>query len=98
MRKHRKGRCSVTNSYKRKCFPQVVKYVMGKGYLVIMTCPINVFANTNLGKEVNMVMRGGLVEIIVKVALHLYYQYISRSSKERTILYVCLQKELYGLM
>ena len=56
------------------------------------------FVNTKLDEEVNMVLWGELVELLVKVAPHIYQKYISRDSKGRAILCVRLQKALYGLM
>ena len=45
-----------------------------------------------------MVLRGELVELLIKVATYIYRKYISRNSKGEAILYVRLQKALYGLM
>ena len=56
------------------------------------------FVNTELDEEVIMVLRDDLAELLVKVAPHIYQKYISRDSKGKVILYVVLQKSLYGLM
>ena len=52
------------------------------------------FVNTELDKGVNMVLRGGMAvaELLVKVAPHIYRKYISRDSKGKAVLYVCVCK------
>ena len=54
--------------------------------------------NTELDEEVNMVLRGNMAELLVKVAPHIYRKYISGDSKGKAGMYVWLQKALYRLM
>ena len=56
------------------------------------------FVNTDLDKEIDMVLRGNLAELLVKLAPDIYRKYITRDRKGNAILYVRLQKALYGLM
>ena len=44
------------------------------------------FINTDLDKEVDMVLRGDLVELLVKVAPGIYRKYITRDRKGQAIL------------
>ena len=54
--------------------------------------------NTHLDEEVDMVLRGDLAELLMKVAPDIYRKYITMDKKGQAILYVRLQKALYGLM
>ncbi len=58
----------------------------------------NVFVNTDVDKEVLMVVKGELVEMIVHGAPQMYRRYITVNKKGTPVLYVKLQKALYGLM
>ena len=46
----------------------------------------NACVNTNLDEEVDMVLRGDLVELLVKVAPGIYRKYITRDRKGQAIL------------
>ena len=59
---------------------------------------LSAFVNTHLDKEVDMVLRGDLAELLVKVAPNIYRKYITRDKKGKAILNVRLQKALYGLI
>ena len=54
--------------------------------------------NADLNEKVNMVLRGDLAELLVKVAPGIYRKYITMDKKRKSILYVRLQEALYGLM
>ena len=56
------------------------------------------FLHAELDEDVIMVLKGRLAELMVQVAPNLYRKYISVDSKGKPILYVKLQKALYGLM
>ena len=56
------------------------------------------FVNTDLDEEVDMVLRGELAELLVKVAPDIYRKYVTKDRKGKAVLYVRLQKALYGLM
>ena len=45
-----------------------------------------------------MVLRGELAELLVKVAPDIYRKYVTKDRKGKAVLYVRLQKALYGLM
>ncbi len=56
------------------------------------------FVNTDVDEEVIMVLKGDLPEMMIQVALEVYRKYVAVDKKGTTILYVKLQKALYGLM
>ena len=56
------------------------------------------FVNTHRDEEEDMVLRGNLAELLVKVASKIYRKYITRDKKGKAILYVRLKKAIYGLM
>ncbi len=56
------------------------------------------FMNTNVDEEVIMVLKGELAEMMIKIAPEVYRKYVSIDRKGTKILYVKLQKALYGLM
>jgi hypothetical protein len=56
------------------------------------------FVNTDVGEEVIMVLKGDLAEIMIQVAPEVYRKYVAADKKGNKILYVKLQKALYGLM
>ena len=56
------------------------------------------FVNTEVDKEVLMVLKGDLAEMMVQIAPQVYRKYVTVDRKETPILYVKLQKVLYGLM
>ncbi len=56
------------------------------------------FVNTDVDEEVIMVLKGDLVEMMIQVALEVYQKYVAVDKKGTKVLYVKLQKALYGLM
>jgi hypothetical protein len=56
------------------------------------------FVNTDVDEEVIMVLKGELVEMMIQIAPKVYRKYMSVDKKGTKILYVKLQKALYGLM
>ncbi len=56
------------------------------------------FVNTDMDKDVLMVLKGELTEMMVQIAPQIYQKYITMDKKGTKILYVKLQKVLYGLM
>ncbi len=58
----------------------------------------SVFVNTDVNEDMLMVLKGELAEMMVQIAPQIYQKYIMMDKKGTTILYVKLQKALYGLM
>jgi len=56
------------------------------------------FVNTGVDEDVIMVLKGDLAEMMMQVALEVYRKYVAIDKKGAKILYVKLQKALYGLM
>ncbi len=56
------------------------------------------FVNTDVVSDVQMVLKGELAEMLVQIAPQVYQIYITMDKKGTPILYVKLQKVLYGLM
>ena len=56
------------------------------------------FVNTDVDKDVIMVLKGDLADMMVQIAPKTYRKYITTDKKGTRILYVKLQKVLYGLM
>ncbi len=54
--------------------------------------------NTEVDKDVLMVLKGKLAEMIVQITPQLYRKYVTVDRKGTPILHVKLQKVLYGLM
>ncbi len=54
--------------------------------------------NTIVDEEVFMVLKGELAEMMIQIAPEVYRKYVSVDKKGTKILYVKLQKALYGLM
>ena len=52
----------------------------------------------DLDEDVTMVLKGRLTELMVQVAPNLYRKYITVDKKGMAILYVKMQKALYGLL
>jgi hypothetical protein len=53
---------------------------------------------SDMDKEVIMCLRGRLAELMVKTAPNMYRKFISLDNKGNSILYVKLQKALYGCL
>jgi hypothetical protein len=58
----------------------------------------SMFVNTDVDEDVRMVLKGGLVEMMIQIAPQMYQKYMTVDRKGTPILYVRLQKALYGLM
>ena len=56
------------------------------------------FVNTDSDENVLMVLKDDMAEIMVKIVPNIYRKHITTNSKGRPILYVWLQKMLYGLL
>ncbi len=56
------------------------------------------FVNTYVDEDVLMVLKGELAEMMVQIAFQVYRKYVTMYRKGISILYVKLQKALYGLM
>jgi hypothetical protein len=56
------------------------------------------FVNTDVDENVLMVLKGELEEMMVHIAPQIYRKYITVDRKGTPVLYVKLQKALYGLM
>ena len=55
------------------------------------------FLHADVNKDISMVLKGRLAELMVQVAPNLYRKYITVNRKGTAILYVKMQKALYGL-
>ena len=49
-------------------------------------------------KDVIMLLEGALAEIMVKLSLKIYSKYLTMISKGKSLLYVQIQKSIYGLL
>ncbi len=56
------------------------------------------FANTDVDEDVLMVLKGELAEMMIRIDPQTYQKYVTVDRKGTPILYVKLQKALYGLM
>jgi hypothetical protein len=56
------------------------------------------FVNTDVDKDVLMVLKGELAERMIQIAPQVYRKYVTVDKKGTKLLYVKLQKALYGLM
>ena len=56
------------------------------------------FVNSDVDEEVIMVLKGDLAEMMIQVAPDVYRKYVAMDKKGTKVLYVKLQKALYGLM
>jgi hypothetical protein len=56
------------------------------------------FVNTDVDEDMLMVLKGELVEMMVQIAQQVYRKFVTVDRKGTPILYVKLQKALYGLM
>ncbi len=56
------------------------------------------FVNTGMGKDVLMILKGELAEMMVQTAPRVYRKNMTVDKKKTPILYVKLQKALYRLM
>ena len=56
------------------------------------------FLHADVDEDISMVLKGRLAELMVQVAPNLYRKYITVDRKGTAILYVKMQKALYGLL
>ncbi len=59
---------------------------------------LSAFVNTDVDENVLMVLKGGLAKMMVYIGSQIYWKYIMVDKKGAPVLYVNLQKALYGLM
>ena len=72
--------------------------VASKGRYVRCYNVPSAFVNTDVDKNVLMVLKGELAEMMVHIAPQIYCKHITVDGKGSPVLYVKLQKALYGLM
>ncbi len=58
----------------------------------------SMFVNTDVDEDVLMVLKGELAEMMIQIAPQTYRKYVTVDTKGTLILYVKLQKALYGLI
>ncbi len=56
------------------------------------------FLHTNPDKDITMILKGRLAELMVQVVQNLYRNYIPVDRRRTAILYVKMQKAIYGLL
>jgi hypothetical protein len=56
------------------------------------------FVDTDVNKDVIMVLKGELADMMIQIAPEVYRRYVTVDRKGTKVLYVKLQKALYGLM
>jgi hypothetical protein len=56
------------------------------------------FINTDVDKDMLMVLKGELAKMMIEIAPQVYRKYVTVDKKGTKLLYVKLQKALYGLM
>jgi hypothetical protein len=59
---------------------------------------LGVFLQADLGEDITMILKKRLAKLMVLVAPNLYRKYISVDRRVTTILYVKMQKAIYGLL
>jgi hypothetical protein len=55
------------------------------------------FVNTDVDENMLMVLKGEMVEMMVHITLQIYRKHITANKKSTPVLYVKLQKALYGM-
>jgi hypothetical protein len=56
------------------------------------------FLHADCNEDITMVLKGRLAELMVQVAPNIYRKYITVDKKNTAVLYVKMQKALYGLL
>jgi hypothetical protein len=56
------------------------------------------FINTDVDEDVIMVLKGKLADMMIQTAQEVFRRYVTADRKGTKVLYVKLQKALYGLM
>jgi hypothetical protein len=59
---------------------------------------LGAFLHVDLDKDIIMILKGWLAELMVQLAPNLYRKYISVDRKGKAILYMKMQKAIYGLL
>jgi hypothetical protein len=59
---------------------------------------LSVFVITDVDKDVLMVLKGELADMMIQIAPQVYRKFVTVDKKGTKVLYVNLQKALYGLM
>jgi hypothetical protein len=85
---HLQGRSSITNS---------INQIHAEKRKVRCYDVPSAFVNTDVDEDVIMVLKGDLADMMVQMAPETYRKYIT-TDKGTRILYVKLQKVLYGLV
>ena len=65
--------------------------------VAVMDLP-ETFLHADNNDEVMMTMKGKLVELMVMVAPQIYQKYIVRNKQDEPVLYMKVQKAIYGIM
>ena len=91
---HLQGRSGVANSIDRT---HIHNHAAEKRKVQCYDVP-SAFVNTEVDKDVIMVLKGDLADMMVQIAPETYRKYIVTDKKGTRILYLKLQKALYGLM
>ena len=94
---HLQGRSGITNSIKKIHIQTAAIAAAEKRKVRCYDVP-SAFVNTDVDKDVIMVLKGDLADMMVQIAPETYRKYITTDKKGTRILYVKLQKVLYGLM
>ena len=56
------------------------------------------FVNTDINEDILMVLKGELADMMIQIAPQVYRKYMMVDKKGTIVLYLKLQKALYGLM
>ena len=59
---------------------------------------LGAFLHADSNKDITIVLKGKLTELMVQVAPNLYQKYITVDRRNTPILYIRIQKALYGLL
>jgi hypothetical protein len=93
---HLQGRSGITNSIKQIHIQTAAIAAAEKRKVRCYDVP-SAFVNTDVDEDVIMVLKGDLADMMVQIAPETYRKYITTDKKGTRILYVKLQKVLYGL-
>jgi hypothetical protein len=93
---HLQGRSGITNSIKQIHIQTAAIAAAEKRKVRCYDVP-SAFVNTDVDEDVIMVLKGDLADMMVQMAPETYRKYIT-TDKGTRILYVKLQKVLYGLV
>jgi hypothetical protein len=94
---HPKGRGGIAHGLDRINFHHCIDWANKRRKVRCYDMP-SAFVNTDMDEDILMVLKGELAEMMVQIASQVYRKYIMVDRKGTKILYVKLQKALYGLM